>query len=178
MPIFTRSGVLLRERKLDMGVADSTSLRPVKDSDKDLVFNWRNDPLIVALSSSQKTISRAEHEAWFPEMLKSPDIKAFIIEAGGQPAGQLRFEKKPGGLCEVTIYLMAPYKGQGHGPQALRRGVAEMKKIWPGVRVVAYIRSDNRASIAAFAQGGFRGDKKAAPPRPGHDIYVLDTGQA
>ena len=157
-----------------MAVVDamtSTKLRPLKESDRDIVFQWRNDPLIVSLSSSQKTVSRTEHDSWFPKMLISDDIKAFVVEADGKPAGQLRFERKPGGLCEVTIYLMDPYKGQGRGVEALRLGLNEICKHWPDMTAVAYIRSDNEASISAFMQAGFKKGGMEAP-RAGHDVYT------
>jgi RimJ/RimL family protein N-acetyltransferase/SAM-dependent methyltransferase len=132
-------------------------LRPAEGSDEQLVFQWRNDPWIVSLSTNRRRVSREEHAAWFRSVLGSPERLLFIVESGdGTPAGTVRLDRERQDAAVLTIYLIRSFTGRGLGPRAIEAACRASFQAWPLLdRIVAYIRADNQASRKAFARSGF-----------------------
>lgn len=153
-------------------VSGRMRLRPARADDAALLLEWRNRPEIVALGSTQRTVSAAEHEAWFAETLRSERRRLFLIELDGVPAGQVRFDFHADGEAEISIFLVAGHTGRGHGPGAIREGCARTFESGGAVRVVAFVRDDNPRSVAAFRKAGFVVDLHG-PQRAGHQRLQL-----
>src|SRR5262245_37067142 len=113
----TRSGVggkssLLRSERVywDRGELESHSwhdrgrgalerrdslLRPAEPSDIRSLFEWRNDPLIVSVSSSGQGVSWEEHERWFSSVLGSSEHLLYIVNSHhAVPVGMVRLDRK------------------------------------------------------------------------------------
>ena len=84
-------------------------LRPANPSDVELVFRWRNDPIIVARSSSQTTVLPEEHRRWFSASLQDPHRLLFIIAIDSSPSGLIRFDKIDAESAVISVYLQANY---------------------------------------------------------------------
>ena len=153
-------------------LAASMVLRPATAGDARRIYNWRNDPWIVALSSSGRTVSWKEHEKWLRGLLASPEHLLFIIEAAGTGAGTVRLDRRLGGRAVVTIYLLREFTGKGLGPRALEEGCAQGFSRWPIAAIHAYIRSDNKPSLTAFSRAGFTAISTADCP-PDHEEMML-----
>jgi RimJ/RimL family protein N-acetyltransferase len=142
------------------GVADertSPLLRLAGEDDSRLVYDWRNDPWIVSLSTSRRPVTWEEHQAWFPRMLNRADHLLFIIHfPEGTPAGTVRLDREGEQDAVVTIYLLRSFTGRGLGPRALQRACAQAFERWPDLkRITAHVRADNEPSRKAFARTGF-----------------------
>ena len=126
------------------------------EGDRQTVFEWRNDPWIVALSTHQHAIEWADHLRWFERILQSEHHLLFIIESdAGEGMGVIRFDREEND-AEVTIYLLQPFTGKGYGVLALVEGPARAFSHWPILeRVTATIREDNPNSVKAFTKAGF-----------------------
>lgn len=134
--------------------ASDLRLRPAAPDDAERTLAWRNRPEIVALGTQQRRVDAAEHAAWFAEALASDDRLLLIVEADGEPIGQVRFDALDGVNWSVSIYLLEPYTGRGLGTRALRLAW-EIARDHGVERAWAFVRADNARSAAAFRRAGF-----------------------
>lgn len=145
--------------------------------DAPLVFEWRNTPEIRDLGTLQRGVSAEEHARWFEESVASATRRLFIIEDGGAPVGQLRFDDRGGGRWDVSVYLIPGKTGRGVGVEVLTRGCRELFTEVGARLVVAFIRQDNWRSLRAFGKAGFTLDEPVAgieiPDR--HRIAVFSS---
>lgn len=63
-------------------------LRPAAAGDRDLLYQWRNDPACRENSLNQGTVPYGSHCAWFQERLGPGDCCIFICMEGGPPSGK------------------------------------------------------------------------------------------
>jgi RimJ/RimL family protein N-acetyltransferase/SAM-dependent methyltransferase len=149
-------------------------LRPVEPSDVRLIFEFRNDPWIVSLSTNRREITWEEHTAWFAQVLDESRHLLFIIQAEGDPAGAVRLDRIDDATARISVYLLRPFTGRGLGPQAVKAACASAFRRWPWLkRVVAHIHLDNEASCKAFSRIGFVPAVPDASSPAGHLTLVL-----
>ena len=101
---------------------DDIHLRDATIYDKLLVFEWRNIDTLVALSSQQKKVTLQEHQQWFKRKIVDLNCKLLIIQLKNENIGLIRIESEQG-ECEITIYLIPGYEGQGFGHVALSQAI-------------------------------------------------------
>ena len=154
------------------------SLRPATLDDAAMIFQWRNIPEIVALGASNRLVEWEEHQQWFREVLAGGHA-LHIILCDGQPAGQVRFDRKDSDTAEVSIYLLPEYTGRGIGVTALTRACQQAFSTLAVMRIEARIRTDNPRSVAAFRKAGFT-EQKGAPLPDEIDLnrYFLERNTA
>lgn len=130
-------------------------LRPANPSDVELVFRWRNDPIIVARSSSQTTVSLEEHRRWFSASLQDPHRLIFIIAIDSSPSGLIRFDKIDAESAVISVYLQAAQTGKGIGVEAIKAGARAVSQRWKIGKLVACVRPENEPGKKAFIKAGF-----------------------
>jgi RimJ/RimL family protein N-acetyltransferase len=149
-------------------------LRPATSGDTRDVFAWRNDPWIVSLGSTRRTVAWEEHAAWFSRVLADPRRLLFICEdEGGAGLGTTRLDVVDDARADVTIYLLREFTGRGLGVRALVQAASEGFARWPIRAIHAHIRADNAASRSAFAKAGFRDTPPGPHCPPDHREMVL-----
>ena len=137
------------------GLPDETPrLRPALPDDLGAVFAMRNLLEIVRWTESGREVTMEEHRAWFASRLAAADGRLFLIEVEGTPAGALDLERR-GDAVVISIYLLSPLRGRGHGRRLIREACAMARQSWGPVAVVARILSNNEASLHAFGAAGF-----------------------
>ena len=148
---------------------EGVRLRRVRLEDRRILWEWANDPAVRASSFSPDPISWETHVAWFAEKC-SLDKQAesasetaqnkseiWIAEdAAGTAIGQVRFDIRPDGSCEVDVSVVPSMRGLGLASTLIQLGVQELRQKQPKVRVHALIKAANVASLKAFEQAGFR----------------------
>lgn len=153
--------------------AASVHLRPAEMGDAALVFAWRNLPEIVALGTSQRSVTWDEHLRWFEETVRGSHRALFLIIEGEQPIGIVRFDREDEADCVVSTYLIQPARGRGLGVQALRLACRSLFQQWRVDRVLAFVRMENAVGRSAFLKAGFAeiGSHRACPAR--HHVLAL-----
>jgi UDP-2,4-diacetamido-2,4,6-trideoxy-beta-L-altropyranose hydrolase len=137
------------------------SLRPAAAEDAKLLWRWANDPVVRAASFNSARIPWPTHEAWFAKRLTRPRrARIYLAHAGGSqrsgsPVGQVRFEKSGPARAVISVVVAPDQRGRGIGATLIREGCQQARKDLSVRRVLAYIRDDNAASIAAFERAGF-----------------------
>jgi RimJ/RimL family protein N-acetyltransferase len=123
-------------------------------ADADAVLAWRNDPETRGASFDDREIEAADHRRWFASKLDDPATRLFIVlDEEKMPVGQVRFDAAPDGWV-VSIALAAAARGKGYGREALRR-VGDEMLAGEASRLIAFVKPDNRRSLAAFREAGF-----------------------
>ena len=56
------------------------ALRKVNKTDENLLFKWVNDPEVRKWPFSKKNITRKEHNKWFENKFKNPNVLIRIFE--------------------------------------------------------------------------------------------------
>jgi len=146
-------GALRIAELLDPTPADTLRLRPAREHDKELYFNWANDPEVRKQSIQSEPISWEHHQVWFTGKLSDFKSRLFVLMAGSLPVGQIRFDQREE---EALIdYSLDPFvRGRGWGAQLIAMGSAMMRQIAP-IRLRADVKVENCASRAVFIRLGF-----------------------
>lgn len=150
------------------------ALRPATMEDAKLVFEWRNDPFIVARGSSQRSVTWNEHARWFEATVKGSQRRMFIVEVGGEAAGQVRFDRADDQRCVVSAYLLERFTGRGLGVEAIRQGCERILEEWPVTEIIACVRNDNAAGQAGFRKAGFKESSRPALCPANHFTFTLE----
>lgn len=131
-------------------------LRPATIADADLLLGWRSDPATRAASFSSDEIPRDRHMRWLEGKLADERCALLIVEAEGEPVGQVRLDRVPAaGSAEIHIALAPAARGRSIGRLALCAAVSRAAAL--GVtRVEARVKNDNEPSLRAFQAAGFR----------------------
>jgi spore coat polysaccharide biosynthesis protein SpsF len=150
------------------------SLRRVTVDDAEKVFTWRNDPWIVSLSSSQKSVSWQEHINWFEKRINdSENIFLIIQTAEGIDCGVSRISRTSIKKAEINIYLLKDFTGKGLGTAAIQSSCSLAFEEWPIQEIYAQIRQDNFPSLSSFSKVGFIKQKSTLNLLAEHVIMVL-----
>ena len=134
--------------------AGEVRLRAATATDCERVWVWRNDPETRAASLDGDAIPWDVHEPWFNETLGRKDRHLYIVVADGRDAGAVRLDVADAEAV-VNIHLAPEARYRGIGALALRAVVVEAFDGLGLVRVLAVVKPDNHASLAAFAKAGF-----------------------
>ncbi len=130
------------------------TIRPMRLSDKVMVFEWRNMPFIYERGFSGQPVTESDHEQWCRDALKRHKPKTYIIEVNETPCGTIRFYyNKKTNEDFVSIYLLEEYTGKGIAPYVIRMACEKEKR--QGLKVAEFLQ-DNEASKKAFAKAGFK----------------------
>jgi RimJ/RimL family protein N-acetyltransferase len=146
--------------KMKYEIKDSNiHLRPATPEDCDLVFEWRNNPEIIALGSSQKSVSSLEHSDWFGLILRSTNCRLYIILLDNYPIGQVRFENNKNDHAEISIFLITGFTGRGLGVVSINQSCRlAFTSFQEASYIVAFVRKNNVGSLRAFEKAGFQTD--------------------
>jgi RimJ/RimL family protein N-acetyltransferase len=124
---------------------------------------------VRAASFSPDPIPWETHVAWFTERLgldveigpeEKPGHKRCLIliaeDENETPLGQIRFDARQDGEWEVDINVARSMRRRGIGSQIIRLGVQTLMENGGNVRVHAFVKSGNAASVKAFERAAFK----------------------
>lgn len=153
--------------------SSAVCLRPVLDSDIELLWEWANDPVTRQNSFDSAKIPWEEHRDWCRKKLTDADCRLWIASNGGSaPVGCVRFDCEE---SEATISLtVAPSaRGKGYGTQIIQQACERLFAESPFRLVHAYIKPNNIASVKVFEAAGFRYDSDAVCKEQACRYYTL-----
>lgn len=131
-------------------------LRRATEEDAGLLWWWANDPLVRANSFSPSPIAWSEHRAWYRSALASPRCRMYILEAGGVPAGQARYERGEDGVARAGFSLGAGFRGRRLAARLLELSADRAARELGAREVEGIVFAENLPSARAFARAGFR----------------------
>lgn len=138
-----------------MSERSGVSLRPAAEDDCRRLWEWRNDPTTRRASFQTGAIVYADHQRWFGERLRDPQTRFFIVQdPEGEPVGYVRFQVRRG-EAEISVSIDRAHRGKGYGPAAIRLSSDLLLSMDRLGGIVAYVRTENPSSLAAFQRAGF-----------------------
>jgi RimJ/RimL family protein N-acetyltransferase len=132
------------------------TLRAASAADAGRLREWRNDPEVRAASRNTAEVGAAEHDAWLAAALADPYVELLICELGGEPVGQVRFDRRGERRYEISVALAAEARGRGLSAPLIALALERRRESLPDAEVEAHVRAENARSLAAFRRAGFR----------------------
>lgn len=130
-------------------------IRPAKESDSKLIFEWANDPIVRKASFHSDIIEWKDHTQWFNAKILDPNHIFFIgYNANNEPIGQVRFAIEEKEAC-ISVGVAPDFRGKGFGSKIIVEGVAKMLSQSNVNTIHAYAKTDNIGSAKAFLKAGF-----------------------
>ena len=155
-------------------------LRDLLPQDEVRLFQWRAEPDVARWMSDADVSGRGAHRAWFDQIQSDPDIKGWLIQSGGRPAGLLTLTGLAGHHRRAAWNWFIgdrEARGRGVGRAAQVLGLDQaflglgLHKVW------AEVMADNDAAMKVQTGAGFRREGylrghvlKAGAPR---DVVML-----
>lgn len=133
-------------------------LRAADWEDRQVLFDWANDPVNRSHAFKSAPIAWEDHLEWFKTRLADSDgTRIFIAERGGEVAiGQIRFDRS-GSEVEIDYCVAPEERGAGLGLRLVRSGCRRIQVLWPDVtRVMGAVKHENCASMKSFERAGFQ----------------------
>lgn len=142
----------MREIMLPTDTAD-IRLRVACQEDIVTYFNWANEAEVRKNAIHTPFISWLTHKEWFAKRLKDQSSHMYVMEVGGLPVGQIRFDNEEG-EARIDYSLDSIARGRGWGQRLIALGADLMREIKP-LRLRADVKAGNEVSAAVFLRMGF-----------------------
>lgn len=133
----------------------TVTLRPATIDDAPLVFEWRNDPDIQAISGTTKELKMHDHLKWFAARLQESHAESIYMVEGSEAGtiGTARVLQDGTSHARISLTIASEYRGRGIGRKVIRllkKKIDEMSRI-----AVARVHTENLTSLRAFMSVGF-----------------------
>lgn len=130
-------------------------LRPVREEDCRVLWEWVNDPQVRAAAFSSGPVPWEQHKAWFASRMEDPNCRILVAENGeGRPMGQLRVDWHSDQDGYIDVSVAPESRGTGNGGVLIDIG-ASIFFAERGERLHALVKVENMASRRAFERAGF-----------------------
>jgi len=135
--------------------ASTLRLRPVRNQDKALYFEWANDPKTRQHAHNPEPISWATHDRWFEARLADPESILWVMETPtGLPVGQTRIDVHEG--TGILDYSVDPaFRGRSWGRRLLELTTIAWREQGREEPLEGTVLPHNAASRHAFLRAGF-----------------------
>ncbi len=147
-------------------------VRRASPDDRELFWDWVNDPDVRANAFNRESIPWAAHERWYDRKLDDAETVLLVVESAYGPLGQVRFEKSGGGFV-VSYSLGRQFRGKGTGRPMLARAIGYFRELRDDA-LIAETLSGNHASARIFERLGF---VEVDAERTGSRRFRLDAGR-
>lgn len=132
------------------------ALRLATQDDCRRLWEWRNERETREASSNTQLIPFEDHLRWFSRKIQAEDTRMLIIvDPDGRDVGYVRFDTY-GNEAEISVSVDQSQRGKGYGVAAIRLASDRLLSEGRAGRIVARVKTDNPASIAAFGRAGYR----------------------
>jgi len=131
-------------------------LRPVREEDSKILWEWANDPDVRAVSFSPEPIPWEQHVKWFKSKLNDPRCIFYIaVNSDDVPMGQIRYDTEDN-KAVVSISMDRKLRGKGYGSRLIGLASRRLFGVSNVDTINAYVKQGNEASVGSFVKAGFR----------------------
>lgn len=152
-------------------IPEKIHFRFAKESDIDLYYEWTNDQLVRSNSFNQNKVEYSNHVKWFLNKLNSPECFFYLFyNAENKPVGQVRIDKNENEIV-IGISIDEKFRGKSLGCEMLLKSTNDYLKKHSDSTITAYIKIENKASLAIFKKAGFSNEELTS--EQGNQSYKL-----
>lgn len=137
-------------------MANELTVREAALEDREVMWEWWNDPVTRQMMKQNHYVPWEEHCAWFEQVLANPDKVLCMAIANSEKIGVVRFDLRAEDVYEVSINLNPGQRGRGYAPQALRRASEYVIDRRHPKKLFATLKKINIPSEKSFARAGFK----------------------
>lgn len=131
-------------------------LRPARESDCRVLWDWANDPQVRASSFSPAPIPWEQHLAWFTSKMRDPACRILIGEDWqGKPIGQFRVDWRSDESADIDVSVSRECRSLGYGRVLVDLGVGHAFAERGSACLHAYVKPENQASCRSFESAHF-----------------------
>jgi UDP-2,4-diacetamido-2,4,6-trideoxy-beta-L-altropyranose hydrolase len=130
-------------------------LRAATPLDSEVIWLWRNDPVMRAMAKTSEPIVWADHLRWFEDALRSDASALYLLEADDRPAAMINFDSVED-FATVSINVNPGMRGRGIGRRALVMACEHYEAVAAPSSVLAEVKAVNEPSLRLFRRAGFR----------------------
>jgi UDP-2,4-diacetamido-2,4,6-trideoxy-beta-L-altropyranose hydrolase len=156
---------------------ENIHLRPVRDEDSRLLWEWANDPVVRRVSFSTEPINWDTHSTWLRNKLSDPNCRLYVIECGRRSIGQIRFEMEQNSAV-ISLSMAPDCRGQGLGTAALQAAMEQLFHTATVKQADAFVKKDNTASLRLFQKAGFEEHPSTTKASAGAVHFILEREKA
>ncbi len=150
-------------------------LRAANKEDMRIIWDMANDEDVRNFSFSSEKITWDRHKKWFTERINDRNSYIFLaLSLDKSSIGQIRFNVK-NNEAEIDVSVNHNKRGIGLGKEIIKAGINKFMSLRPEIRPVAYIKSNNLASVKAFMGAGFF--KKEEVYTKGYQCHRMELKQ-
>ena len=132
-------------------------LRPWKESDCQMIYDWRMDPSVRSKSLNQNEFSYESHKSWFQRFMDNSLSFGFILEDSNTPVAQIRFDTTKTEYCyNISIFTAPNQTGKGYGTSILKLACLDKNLLKFAKQFIAEVFDDNNPSKKVFIKNGFK----------------------
>jgi len=130
----------------------SVHLRQAIFADVELLFEWRNHPLVRQVPGQSQPLGFDDHRTWLSTTLSCQKSMVLIVMLGDRPVGTVRHHIE-GDVSEVSVIVDPLYRGLGLATYALVASETSILDRWAGLKEIkATVANNNLASRHVFGQ--------------------------
>lgn len=130
---------------------DALKLRPLLESDAEMLYAWRCDAQVVETSESREAPTKAEHLDWMAERMRSPFWKVMIAELDGVAVATYTAQPIAQGVARLSYMVAEGFRLRGIGKALLEAALATMPRSYAELVIAEH----NLASIMTAKACGF-----------------------
>lgn len=131
-------------------------LRPARESDCRLFWEWVNDPQVRAAAFCSAPISWEHHRDWFMSRIADPKCRILVAEEGtGRPIGQFRLDWRSPDEADADVIVSKDQRGLGYGSVLIDLAVNHAFAERSTARIHAFVKPENQASRRSFELARF-----------------------
>lgn len=131
-------------------------LRRAEWSDRETLFDIRNDEESRRQSGSQGVVAWSTHIAWFARTLPKRDRSLWCLDVDQTTVGTVRWDTQ-GGAATISVALHPSFRGQGYGKRLVSLGEEALRSVHPETCLLrAMIRRANESSRRLFVSAGYQ----------------------
>lgn len=128
----------------------SFSLNEFSREDSQDLFSWQVEDTSRLFSRNTNKPSRSEHDNWVEKSLSNNNRRIWVLKVDGFSAGYVRLDDIEGAE-EVSILISEKFRNIGLASFAIDEAKTKSKNN----NILAYVDSENTASINLFVRSGF-----------------------
>lgn len=141
-------------------IGNKVLLRPVNESDKDLLFKWLQDPEVYKWWGKKPATELEVEEKYLGN--RRPETESYIVMEKGQPMGYIQYWTDKDKVLSggIDMFLVPESRGKGLGFDSARAMVEHLINERHWSRITVDPSKDNPDSIKFWKQVGFEFEKE------------------